>query len=107
MPKFCSNCGSEVKEGFKFCLSCGTEINAKSAKLQPTQSTTPGIQPQPTQSKQTPPPIIPQQNYVPMLPKKTSTKLIFGIIAIIAIVIIILVVVLAFTWRGSSQFEGT
>ena len=95
MPKFCSNCGSEVKEGFKFCLSCGTEINVKSVK------------PQSTQPQQTPPSVVPQQNYVPMPPKKMNTKLIFGIIAIIAIVTIILVVVLAFTGGSSSQFEGT
>ncbi|PKO95257.1 MAG: hypothetical protein CVU14_11790, partial [Bacteroidetes bacterium HGW-Bacteroidetes-9] len=25
--KFCTNCGSEVREGVKFCPSCGTPLN--------------------------------------------------------------------------------
>lgn len=29
MSKFCSNCGTELKEGASFCSKCGKEINEK------------------------------------------------------------------------------
>lgn len=29
MSKFCSNCGTELKEGASFCSKCGKEINTK------------------------------------------------------------------------------
>lgn len=109
MPKFCSNCGAEVKEGYKFCLSCGKEIKGKPAKSQPAQTQQPQAQPQPTQPQQAaPPPVAPQQTYAPMQPKKSNTKLLFGIIAIIVVIVIVLVLVLTLTGgTGSSQFEGT
>jgi hypothetical protein len=29
MPRYCANCGAEIKEGYKFCLSCGFELKNK------------------------------------------------------------------------------
>jgi hypothetical protein len=104
MPKFCGNCGAEVKKGYKFCLSCGKEINAITAKST-TQPQT--IQTQPSQTQPTPPPVVPQLGYAPTPPKKTNTKLLLGIIIALIAIVIVIVVVIIFVDGGGGILEGS
>jgi len=96
MPKNCSSCGAEVKEGFKFCLSCGAQLQAEAAQLPPAAPVPP-----PQNISQT-------QTYAPMQPKKTNMKLIGILIAVIAAVVIVALVVFLFIGGGAtdSRFVG-
>lgn len=47
MGKFCTNCGTELKEGAQFCAGCGTKIGRQSVELVQAQQT---VQPQQTQT---------------------------------------------------------
>ena len=125
MAKFCPNCGTEVKEGFKFCLSCGAQMQAKGKGSKAANDTVdpksfeeqaaaqpgaaPAVQPQ---QQPMPPPAMPQQGYggqtqtyAPMQPKKSNAKLIGGIIGIVVAVVVILVVVILLT-GGNLGFLG-
>ena len=33
MPRFCSECGSEIKDGGRFCPNCGKKAGARTAKV--------------------------------------------------------------------------
>jgi len=89
MPN-CPKCGAEVKKGFKFCLACGAPIQAGANQASPAANP------------------ASQQMYTPVPPKKSNTKLIFGLIAIIAIVVIVIAIALVLMGgSGASQFEGT
>ncbi|OGS40084.1 MAG: hypothetical protein A3K77_00220 [Euryarchaeota archaeon RBG_13_31_8] len=91
MGRYCVDCGTEIKEGYKFCLNCGTKTEYEG---QANNQTTQGNVGYSTQQINT--------------PKKSNKKLIITISAIAAILMVIIVVLLVVLGGNSvGRFVGS
>ena len=97
---YCTNCGSEVREGATFCSQCGSRVES-------TQASTPEPVPQPEAPAESPADWREHKSESAPKPRKRSRKPIAIAAALVAVVVIAVVVVLVIGGdSGGSNSSG-
>lgn len=111
MPRFCTECGSQIAEGVAFCTECGTKMpNDNAANTVTVQAETAVTRKSETPPAQTAQPVYQQQAYQTPAPaadaidKVVSTGAYFGLMFLFAIPLIGLIacIIMAFAPKNPN-----
>ena len=105
MPKFCSNCGTQVNENSKFCAACGFALAAPAS--QPYAPQTPSVRQTPPQYQ---PPLTQANATPPAEPNKRQIKTWIPVAAAVAALLVVLGALWLFTdvlpWTNKGNNTG-